>query len=85
MSTTSLHCCTTITKQKTNEGNEQKVIKMYKKTIKKVRHCEFANVPSKFDTCLQGNLQVEILMKSLETRQQRYNSLVFATGPGSLV
>ena len=45
---------------------------------------EFANVPSKFDTCLQGNRQVEILMKSLETRQQRYNSLVFATGPGSL-
>ena len=42
---------------------------------------EFANVPSKFDTRLQGNLQVEILIKSLETRQQRYNSLVFATGP----
>ena len=32
-------------------------------------------------TCLQGNLQVEIVIKSLETRQQRYNSLVFATGP----
>ena len=28
------------------------------------------------------NLQVEILIKSLETRQQRYDSLVFATGPG---
>ena len=42
---------------------------------------EFANVPSKFDTRLQGNLQVEMLIKSLETRQQRYNSLVFATGP----
>ena len=31
--------------------------------------------------CLQGNLQVEILIKSLETRQQRYDSLVFATRP----
>ena len=38
---------------------------------------------SKFDMCLQGNLQVEILIKSLETRQQRYNFQVFATGPGS--
>ena len=26
---------------------------------------------------------MEILIESLETRQQRYNSLVFATGPGS--
>ena len=43
---------------------------------------EFANAPSKFDTCLQGNLQVEILIKYLETRQ-RYNWLVFAIGPGS--
>ena len=38
---------------------------------------------SKFDTCLHGNLQVEILIKSLEMGQQRYDSLVFATGPGS--
>ena len=45
---------------------------------------EFANAPSEFDTCLQGNLQVEILIKFLETRQQRYDSLVFATGPGWL-
>ena len=37
-----------------------------------INFCEFANAPSKFDTCLQGNLQVEIL-KSLETRQLRYN------------
>ena len=44
----------------------------------------FANASSKFDTRLQGNLQVEILIKSLEMGQQRYNSLVFATGPGSL-
>ena len=43
----------------------------------------FANASSKFDTCLQGNLQVEILIKSLEMGQQRYNSLLFATGPGS--
>ena len=33
--------------------------------------------------CLQGNLQVEILIKFLEMGQQRYNSLIFATGPGS--
>ena len=35
-------------------------------------------------TCmLQGNLQVEILIKSLEMGQQRYDLLVFATGPDS--
>ena len=38
---------------------------------------------SRFDTCLQDNLQVEILIKSLEMGQQRYDSPVFATGPGS--
>ena len=43
----------------------------------------FANASSKFDTFLQGNLQVEILIKSLEMGQERYNSLVFATGPCS--
>ena len=43
---------------------------------------EFANASSKFDTSLQGNLHVEILIKSLEMGQKRYNSLVFATGPG---